>query len=77
MNFEKELLKFIYQKQQDSPSLVTTLEELSKELNTSKSDIDRTLRLFTQRKYCISRFEEGEGTIIILPLLPADLKLIR
>ncbi|WP_291095555.1 MULTISPECIES: hypothetical protein [unclassified Empedobacter] len=77
MKFEKELLKFIYKKQQDSPSLITTLEELSKELNTSKSDIDKTLRSFTQRKYCISRFEEGEGTVIILPVLPAGLKLIQ
>jgi len=77
MDFEKELLSFIYKKQQDSPSLITTLEELSKELNASKSDIDKALRLFTQRKYCISRFEEGEGTIIILPVLPAGLKLIQ
>lgn len=77
MNFEKQLLNYIYQKQQESPSLITTLEELSKELNASKSDIDKTLRLFTQRKYCVSIFEEGEGTIVILPLLTEGLKLIQ
>lgn len=77
MNFEKQLLNYIYQKQQESPSLITTLEELSKELNASKSDIEKALRLFTQRKYCVSIFEEGEGIIVILPVLPAGLKLIQ